>query len=203
MLGFSPNFQFTFRTEPVKELKIYETVAHEVLFQSNVPNRILFSRENPELEHFILHKAIEFIQAGFFDKNTMYMLNISASVVERYCDHLSRLPENFFFDVGTKSNFSNEHIISKLREIRDRIFVDGYGISNGNRHTVKKIEPYGVKFDPIMLQTTDIILQRHLKEVSQYSEMVVFKMISNIDELERIKSLGFTYAQGYVFGKPV
>ena len=57
MLGFSPNFQFTFRTEPVKELKIYETVAHEVLFQSNVPNRILFSRENPELEHFILHKA--------------------------------------------------------------------------------------------------------------------------------------------------
>jgi len=188
-----------FSLEPIKELRNYQTIAYEMLFKSNIPNKVLFSKSNPYLEHYVLHQIINIINEKKYNENKLYNVNISAPTIISYFDHIERLPENFFYDVNSNGNLSNEDIIKKLKQIRHRVFLDGYGIGNGNLETVKKIEPKGVKFDRVMLSTNDEIISQHLKQVSGYTELVVFKMLSNITELERVKSIGFNFAQGYVF----
>jgi hypothetical protein len=185
-----------FRLEPIKQVQTYETVAYDMLFQSDVPNHILFYRENPELDCYILNRVSEIKERIPDDK--MCILNISMAAVEKYFGFLLGLPDNFYFDVCSSCFLSNDENLKKLRALRHKIFIDGYGIGNGNLETIKRIEPRGVKFDRVMLQYSDADIRRHHDNVLNHTDMVIAKKIENMGELDRVRGI-FQYVHGYVF----
>jgi EAL domain-containing protein (putative c-di-GMP-specific phosphodiesterase class I) len=190
-----------FKTEKIINLQDYGLTATDLLFQSNIPNSVLFNNEEThvQVEHYILHRVDEMLEKELLSPDKMYILNISVHLFmhESYYKHLLRLPDNIKFDINAFDQLSNQHVLNKLVGFKDRIILDGFGKGNANHKTLEFLQPSGVKFDRIMLSSNDETIYDCLIKANNISELVVFTKIESFAELERVKNIGFVNGHGY------
>lgn len=193
--------ELRFQLEAIKNINTYDTVGFDVLLRAGIPNYLLFSEYcsiNPDLDEYILQKALETV-CNSYSSEHIYLLKVSLALLVRSPEYLSKVPTNFFFDLNSNCFISNVDYIEALQKINKRIFIDGMALGHSNIDILRRIKPYGIKIDREILGTSDDDMKRYLETANNIAEIAIVKRIENHHELERIRSLGASYAHGYVF----
>ncbi|KAA0257532.1 EAL domain-containing protein [Deferribacter autotrophicus] len=189
-----------FKVEPIVNIISNEVIGYEILFNGSIPNDVLFKEPSVYIDLFIFDKIKQF----FFDKFSKIKKKIFINInIETLCANsnlFSELPGNVYFEVienGRKFNFYENCLCNE----KDKIIIDDFGTGNANIDTIIRLKPFGVKLDRIILNFSDTFLINLLSELNKHCQIVIFEKIETQEELERIKSLGFQFAQGYIFSK--
>ncbi|MGA1847265.1 EAL domain-containing protein [Deferribacter abyssi] len=189
-----------FKVEPVVNIISNEVIGYEILFNGSIPNDVLFKEPSVYIDLFIFDKIKEFFldKCSKLEKKIFININIQTLCSDR--ELFLKIPENVYFEVienGRKFNFYENCLSNE----KDKIVIDDFGTGNANIDTIIKLKPYGVKLDRVLLTFSDVFLINLLAELNKHCQIVIFEKIETQEELERIKSLGFQFAQGYIFSK--
>lgn len=194
------------RLEPIYDVINDSIVGYEVLCHSDIPNRLLFARPNPLLEHHVLHMMDQFMESHDYlklmqyDDSIFFTMNISIEAIITYIKHIDRLPKHICFDLDGKSMLSLPKVEETISVHHERIYLDDYLTGNANLQYVKMMRPRGVKFDPSIFNSPVSVIKTLYRESAEICKHAIYKKIENLSMLDMIRDndLG-QYAQGYVF----
>lgn len=187
-----------FRMEVIMDIASCQPIGYEILYRGNIPNDVLFKKENAELDIYLLNKACKLFNLNT-NRKEFFTINIGTEAFIEIQDLFCKQPYcNCYFEM-VEYGLNKSNYFSILEKHSSKIIVDDFGVGNANFDLVFRIKPYGIKLDRVFLQCSDNFLKYLLKELQANTQVVIFEKIETIAELRRIEQIGFRYAQGYVF----
>jgi EAL domain-containing protein (putative c-di-GMP-specific phosphodiesterase class I) len=149
-------------------------------------------------------------------------LNVHASTIERDTDlprHVKALcarftvdPHRLIFELVEQTAHGEGRkllrALDRLRAMGIRIALDDVGLGHCNYRAILDVRPDFLKIDRYFVQdcTTDPGRQALLRSITSlaadFDSIVIAEGIERDDELATVRSMGITYGQGYLLGRP-
>lgn len=136
---------------------------------------------------------------------------LAETIIE--CADKNGVPHDMLHIEITESAFSDnpEHITEVVKQLHDAGFIielDDFGSGYSSLTTLSTMDIDILKLDMSLIRKDDPSASRNALEFSmQLAHMMNFKTVSEgvetKDQMERIKSLGGDYIQGYFYSKPL
>lgn len=174
-------------------------VGCEVLADIEIPNSVLFSSCNPEIEYFFLQEMLsERSKLPFVNSLELFWtVNLSPITICKYERNIVNLPQNMLIEITEKGEYSLEYI-EVLKQYREKILIDDFGAGHSNIEIVEKIKPYGLKIDTTMLKLSTDYLKVLINELRKYVEIIVAEKVETMVQFEMMKKIGIDYYQGFL-----
>lgn len=172
-------------------------VGCEVLADIEIPNSVLFSSCNPEIEYFFLQEMLsERSKLPFVNSLELFWtVNLSPITICKYERNIVNLPQNMLIEITEKGEYSEEHI-EVLQQYREKILIDDFGTGHSNMEIVGKIKPYGLKIDTKMLKLSTDYLKVLINELKKYVEIIIAEKVETMLQFEMMRQIGIDYYQG-------
>jgi EAL domain-containing protein (putative c-di-GMP-specific phosphodiesterase class I) len=149
-------------------------------------------------------------------------LNVHASTIERdadlprYVEAVSARcgvdPSRLIFELVEQTAHGKDRkllpALDRLREMGIRIALDDVGIGHCNYRAILDVRPDFLKIDRYFVQNcaTDRGRQALLRSIislaADFDATVIAEGIERDDELATVRSMGITYGQGFLLGRP-
>ncbi len=133
-------------------------------------------------------------------------------VLKRTLEELRLRPSDVVFEISEKESIDNFEIFREARdyyrELGFKVALDDTGVAYGSLEAVMELSPDFIKVDMTLVRgiDTDPPRQELLRALESLAgsihASVIAEGIETSEELATIHSLGITYAQGYLFGRP-
>jgi len=176
-----------FLLEPIvnREGKVW---GYEVLFRgSHIPNSVLFSSTNPELEWFLFEKEVE-IAKEFPDKYiTLNLSPYTLFLKEREIKKFLNRYENIFIELTEKMDGGIE--LTAFVDLRTRLILDDFLSGSSGMERLEKLNPFAVKVPKSYTCYLNL---------NFINSLIIVEKIETKKDFEEIKECGDLF-QGYFF----
>ncbi len=155
-------------------------------------------------------------------KTALLTLNVHASTIEqdtelpRFVEELCARfvvdPHRLIFELVEQTAHSEGRrllgALDRLRAMGIRIALDDVGLGHCNYRAILDVHPDFLKIDRYFVQdcTTDPGRQALLRSITSlatdFDAIVIAEGIERDDELATVRSMGITYGQGFLLGRP-
>jgi EAL domain-containing protein (putative c-di-GMP-specific phosphodiesterase class I)/CheY-like chemotaxis protein len=155
-------------------------------------------------------------------RSAFLTLNVHASTIEsdadfpRYVAEVSGRcgvdPHRLIFELVEQTAYSESRkllpALDRLREMGIRIAIDDVGIGHANYRAILDVRPDFLKIDRYFVQNCDtdrgrqVLLRSITSLAADFNATVIAEGIERDDELAMVRSMGITYGQGFLLGRP-
>jgi len=214
--------------QPIINLKDGKTEYYEALLRINNNNEIIppgkifqlieAKKLDYELDSMIFKKIARDLKYGMLPPRTGVSVNVSgpsiinAGIVEQlsifvpYLSQYKIVLEITETTLITNINHATDNII-KLKNLGFLIALDDFGSGYSSISYLSTMPVDIVKFDITLIRQLEndkqFTIIRHLvKMIAETGHLIVAEGIETTELNEKVKHLGFNYAQGYLYGKP-
>jgi len=167
-----------------------------------------------ELDKYILRKACETIK-DIPNKKLRLTVNLSVKTLEKqgvFEELISIIDESgintwrCILEINEETEFDNIVVMDNVKGfVHNKVVValDDLGQGNASMKYISKFPIEIVKFDKVYLYSGNIKLRDSINYYHKFGIDTVIEGIETIEELERVKEVGFGNIQGFLLGKPV
>lgn len=207
--GYRIGFEVLFRSGIFKNPEIPFQIARKV-------NRLY------ELETKSIHKAIfSYCTAGYATMEERLFINVFPStitnptfptVMNKILTETQLKSQQIIFEINetevVPNTFSFKKGLSDLKKQGFLFAIDDVGRGSASLRAIIELEPNYVKMDRYFADNLSISThkQEMIKSIMDYCKNInihfILEGIENPSDLEVAKSLGVSYGQGYLLGKP-
>ena len=174
-----------------------------------------------EIDYYVVHQFCRYYSQGNHD-NTLYSLNISGSTI-RYSPFIDVLEKEFkqfgvnseqicFEITETVADRDYKQAIDFMKILKNQLgcllSLDDIGIGSSNLANLSKFDVDFFKIDGSFIK--DVLVDRYSELVVNfitsaaklYGRKTIAEYVENAQQLDKLRSLGVDFAQGYFTGKP-
>jgi EAL domain-containing protein (putative c-di-GMP-specific phosphodiesterase class I) len=189
-----------FKYEHIYEFKnkTLKVVGCEVLASTAIPNTVLFSTHNIELEYYMFQCVMQKRLRIPYNHSTSYFwtFNLSPAAIERHFEEIvSSAPDNLFIEITERGEFSKD--FSSMKQIRNKLILDDFGTGISNMDILHHVRPYGVKIDRVMFNCSKNYLMSLVSELREYVKVIIAEKVETEEELQLMREIGVDFYQGF------
>ena len=177
-----------------------------------------------DIDEFVLGQVCAFIKSGEPVRLGMDCINVNLSVLQCMRDDFIErilgivnsydIPKSFINFEITESVSASDYellsdVIKKLKENGFQFSMDDYGTGYSNMHTLFTLDFDIVKIDKSILwdaemsERGEIILENCVHMIKQMKRKILVEGVETKEHVEKLRTLGVDYLQGYFFSKPI
>ena len=177
-----------------------------------------------DIDEFVLGQVCAFIKSGEPVRLGMDCINVNLSVLQCMSDDFIErilgivnsyeIPKSFINFEITESVSASDYellsdVIKKLKENGFQFSMDDYGTGYSNMHTLFTLDFDIVKIDKSILwdaemsERGEIILENCVHMIKQMKRKILVEGVETKEHVEKLRTLGVDYLQGYFFSKPI
>ena len=177
-----------------------------------------------DIDDFVLNQVCAFIKSGEPLKLGMDCINVNLSVLQcMRADFVPRIlsivesydiPKAFINFEITESVSANDYellsdVVKQLKENGFQFSMDDYGTGYSNMHSLFSLDFDIVKIDKSILWDSEksdrgqIILENCVHMIKQMQRKILVEGVETKTHVDKLKTLGVDYLQGYYFSRPI
>ena len=190
------------KIEPIVNYTTGQIFMYEILLSTPIPNNILFSKVNLNLDLFAFSQALNFYIKHKKHETIPYSVNCFYDTYFAYNEYISKILKayrNLYIELIEVSQCNNSCCYYNYIN-RNRILIDDFGKGFNNIDKLK-ISAFAVKLDRICLGYSTPLLQELVDTIKNYGSIPIFEKIETKEELDKVKAVGGEYIQGYYLKK--
>ena len=168
---------------------------YEILYNNCIPNNILFSVVNSNLDLFILSQLINFYK-NINTNKVLYSINCFYETYYNQAEYINKLLglyKNLYIELIELSQFTNTDFMNK-----NRVLIDDFGTKNNNLDKLKTAA-FAIKIDRVCLDYSINFLKELIENIKFHNSIPIFEKIETKAELDKAKLSGCNYIQGFYF----
>lgn len=187
------------KLEPIVNSTTNQVFMQEILFSSPIPNHILFSTLNINLDLFAFSQALNFyIKHKKYD-DILYSINCFYDTYflhNHYINKILRVYNNLYIELIETSQFKSNCYCYNYENKR-KILIDDFGKGFNNIDKLK-IGAFAVKLDRVYLEYPTSFLKETVEIIKSYGSIPIFEKIETKSELDKVKQCGGEIIQGFL-----
>ena len=177
-----------------------------------------------DIDDFVLKEVCAFLKSGEPTRLGMECINVNLSVLQcmqdNFVEKILKIVESYGISKSlinfeiTESVSASDYellsgVIAKLKENGFQFSMDDYGTGYSNMHTLFSLAFDIVKIDKSILwdaeksELGEIILENCIHMIKQMKRKILVEGVETSQHVEKLRTLGVDYLQGYFFSRPI
>ncbi len=177
-----------------------------------------------DIDDFVLKEVCTFLKSGEPTRLGMECINVNLSVLQcmqdNFVEKILKIVESYGISKSlinfeiTESVSASDYellsgVIAKLKENGFQFSMDDYVTGHSNMHTLFSLAFDIVKIDKSILwdaeksELGEIILENCIHMIKQMKRKILVEGVETSQHVEKLRTLGVDYLQGYFFSRPI